>query len=386
MQQKSCKVLFFSPYFYPYISGITQYPYRLLCKHTLLCNTSCLTFQYDENLATEETINDRCIIYRMPFWLRISKGFISPISLFYFWREVIKTDIVIINLPSIEGVGLALIAKCKKKPIITFLHCEVALPFSLINSVINFVLNCGVFLQLLLADKIIVETKDYYERKWPYTLFWYKMHEVFPLVNTAIPDVSFKKKLTKLRNEHTYLIGFCGRISTEKGIEVLIKSASTLKNIILIFAGPTGKNVIGEESYYTKIRNLLEEKKIPHVFLGTLSEEQLSAFYSGIDLLVLPSINKTEAFGMVQVEAMLQGTPVIVSRLPGVKIPLQLTKMGVITTPNNAMEITTAIKHILKNKALYSNQYLINQAKNIFNPQKTYDSIYSIICQVIYRQ
>ena len=51
----------------------------------------------------------------------------------------------------------------------------------------------------------------------------------------------------------------------------------------------------------------------------------MSSFYKSIDLLVLPSINQTEAFGMVQAEA-IAGTPVIAGNLPGVRIPIKLTK------------------------------------------------------------
>lgn len=373
------KLLFFSPYFYPYISGITEYPYRLFEENKLSCKTTCLTFKYDALLATQEKINDRLTIYRMPFLFRISKGFISPTSLLYFWNEVVKTDVVVINLPSFEGITLTFIAKLRKKPIIAFLHCEVHLPFSLLNILVNFVLNCGVLLQLILANKIIVETKDYYKGKWPYTIFMHKIYEVFPLVNTSSPNTAFIKELEIIRKKYLYSIGFCGRVSAEKGIEVLIESISSLKNTILFFAGPTGKDVAGEELYYAKIQHILDQKKIPHIFLGILSAEKLSSFYKTIDVLVLPSLNKTEAFGMVQVEAMLQGAPVVASNLPGVRVPIQLTKMGITVAPGNAKEITSAIQYILKSKKKFSNKHLVDTTRKIFNSQKTYDSIYSII-------
>lgn len=374
--QKLIKLLFFSPYFYPYISGITQYPYRFFRENKLSFKTTCLTFKYEAMLASQEKINEGLTIYRMPFLFRISKGFISPSSLLYFWNEVMKTDIVVINLPSFEAIALSLIAKVKKKPIIAFLHCEVHLPLSPFNIIINFVLNCGVILQLLLANKIIVETKDYYEKRWPYTLFQFKMSEVLPLVNTSTPDIAFKKELEIIRNKYTHIIGFCGRVATEKGIEILIESLKDTKDMYLLIAGPTGKDVSGEERYFHEIQNILMEKHIPHTFLGILSEKKLSAFYQSIDLLILPSLNKTEAFGMVQVEAMLQGTPVIASNLPGVRIPIQLTKMGILTTPSKSSEIKNAIKRIINDREAYSNIQLVENAKKIFSSQKTYKHLF----------
>ena len=51
-------------------------------------------------------------------------------------------------------------------------------------------------------------------------------------------------------------------------------------------------------------------------------------FYAACDVLVVPSLNSTESFGLVQVEAMLCGTPSIASNLPGVRQPPLMTGMG----------------------------------------------------------
>ncbi|MCX6732979.1 MAG: glycosyltransferase family 4 protein [Candidatus Roizmanbacteria bacterium] len=383
-QEKSIQLLFFSPYFYPYISGITQYPYRLFSEDKIACKTTCLTFQYDLSLKRQEEINTNLNVRRMPFLFRISKGFISPSSLNYFWNEAKKTDIVVINLPSFEGIVLSLIAKLMGKPLLILLHCEVQLPFSVANTVINFVLNCGVALQLLCADKIIVETKDYFANMWPYILFENKISELLPLINNELPDTQFKIKLEILKKNYSHVVGFCGRIAAEKGIEVLLESISELKNVVLLLVGPTGKNVAGEEMYSSRIKQLLETKKIPHMFLGVLSAAELTSFYQSIDVLVLPSVNKTEAFGMVQAEAMIQGVPVVASLLPGVRVPIQLTKMGILTKPHSSSELTQAIQRILSNKEMYTNKNLVITARNIFDSKKTYDSMYSIIRHMIH--
>lgn len=378
-KQRLTNILFFSPYFFPYISGITQYPYRLFSNKELNTKTTCLTFKHDPFLKTKEKINEYLTIYRMPFIFRISKGFISPLSFFYFWNEAKKADIVVLNLPSFEGIMLAFIAKLLKKPLLVFLHCEVQLPFSFINILVNIILNWGVTLQLLLANTIIVETIDYFKDKSAYVLFKHKMEEVFPLVNRSISDLQFKIKLNALTNKYPHVIGFCGRISAEKGIEILIESISSFKNVLLVFAGPSGKKVAGEQPYGLKIKKILDKKKIKHIFLGTLTAEELASFYSSIDILVLPSVNKTEAFGMVQVEAMLQGTPVIASNLPGVRMPVLLTSMGILTQPRNSRELTQAIRDILDHRTLYTNKKLTDKVKIIFDSKKTYNNISSII-------
>ncbi len=321
----------------------------------------------------------------MNYTFRISKGFISPQSLTYFWNETRKADIIMINLPSFEGIALALIAKIRSKPVITLLHCEVLLPFSPLNWIINTVLNCGVFLQLLLSNKIIIYTEDYYKDKPMYQIFKRKMEPFLPPINSAHPDELYLKELKKRRKEFKYVVGFCGRIAAEKGIEVLIESISKLDNTLLCFAGPIGKDVAGEDKYFEKIDKMLMEKKIPHIFLGTLLGGKLSSFYKSIDVLALPSLNRTEAFGMVQVEAMLQGTPVVASDLPGVRIPIQMTRMGILVPPSSQSDLTDAFHHILRDKVHFSNTYLIERARTLFDSKKTYDSIYTIMRRIISR-
>jgi glycosyltransferase involved in cell wall biosynthesis len=115
--------------------------------------------------------------------------------------------------------------------------------------------------------------------------------------------------------------------------------------------------------------------------LGNLSEKRLGAFYKAIDVLVLPSINSTEAFGMVQAEAMLLGTPVVATNLPGVKIPISLTKMGIIVEPKNEKQLAEAISEILKNRKKYTNKNLIKNAEKIFNIKNVYQFYDNLVYQ-----
>jgi len=130
---------------------------------------------------------------------------------------------------------------------------------------------------------------------------------------------------------------------------------------------------------------LLKLHKIKYLFLGNLNNKQLNSFYKSIDVLILPSINQTEAFGMVQAEAMLAGTPAIASNLPGVRMSIKLTKMGIIVEPKNTDQISQAIKDILKNKNKFTNDKLVKNAQNIFDIRKVYKFYDDLIASMIYR-
>ena len=112
-------------------------------------------------------------------------------------------------------------------------------------------------------------------------------------------------------------------------------------------------------------------------FLGRLSDEDLIKFYSSINVFVLPSINSLEAFGLVQIEAMLCNTPVVASNLPGVRTIVQNTGMGLISNVGDENDLAQKILEILENRekyikprneilAKYSTKVLVSKYYNIF--------------------
>jgi len=80
----------------------------------------------------------------------------------------------------------------------------------------------------------------------------------------------------------------------------------------------------------------------------------MAAFYSNIDLLALPSLNSTEAFGLVQIEAMMNNVPVVASDLPGVRQPALIHKMGKIIRVGDSQGLAESIISILENKDHYT--------------------------------
>ncbi len=82
-------------------------------------------------------------------------------------------------------------------------------------------------------------------------------------------------------------------------------------------------------------------------FLGNLNPLQMAAFYPNLDVLVVPSLNSTEAFGLVQIEAMLNGVPCVASALPGVRMPVQMHKMGRVARIGDPASLAESILDVL---------------------------------------
>ena len=121
----------------------------------------------------------------------------------------------------------------------------------------------------------------------------------------------------------------------------------------VLFVGPY-ENVVGEESYARYIMPLIEKFSDHWTFLGSgLTTSELAAFFACCDCIALPSLNSTESFGMVQVEAMLCGTPSVASDLPGVRVPVQQSGMGEIVPARDSAALAAAIMRVLANPEKY---------------------------------
>jgi glycosyltransferase involved in cell wall biosynthesis len=154
------------------------------------------------------------------------------------------------------------------------------------------------------------------------------------------------------------VVGMAARLATEKGVEVLIEAMPRLleafPRLKVLFAGQY-EDVVGEEVYYHRLMPMIQALGPDHwEFLGVLTQEQMPAFYAACDVLVVPSLNSTESFGLVQVEAMLCGTPSIASNLPGVRQPPRMTGMGAVTPIGDSSALAEAIIRIIQNPGDYA--------------------------------
>lgn len=142
------------------------------------------------------------------------------------------------------------------------------------------------------------------------------------------------------------IILFVGRLVFYKGLDYLIKALKDI-NAILIIIG------YGElKDQLKKVATTLEvENKI--LFLGQVPEDELPIHYSIADVFVLPSINGGEAFGLVQLEAMSFGLPVVNTDLPtGVPFVSIHNETGLTVPPRDSVALANAINTILENDEL----------------------------------
>lgn len=351
------KILITITYYNPYISGLTNSVENLAkaLGHDKY-HIFVLASQHDKNLPFRENING-VEVKRVSYFFKVSKGFFMPFYIWHAFNSIRKVDRVIVVLPQLEGFIVVLISKLLNKKLYCYYPCDISLPKSFLNLMIENFLHIANFISLWCSYKIITLTQDYADKSKLISFFSKKTKFILPLIHAPKRSFSIQKKIKeKLPKGDGYHIGFIGRIASEKGIEYLLDAIPFLEkksncDFLILIAGPP--NPAGEERYFRRILSFFDKYKKHLFFFGTLSFEEMGSFYSLLDVLVLPSVNSTEAFGMVQVEAMLCGIPVVASNLPGVRVPIIATGMGELTEPKNSQDLAEKIVKILKDKKKY---------------------------------
>jgi len=233
----------------------------------------------------------------------------------------------------------------------------------------------------------VAYTQDFAEHSHFLSRFLDKVQVIPPPVIMPAPDAS---EVEAFRASHDLegrpVVGMAARLATEKGVEVLIGAVPRLlqsfPRLKVLFAGQY-KDVMGEEAYYRRLLPLIEALGPEHwEFLGVLSQAQMPPFFAACDVLVVPSLNSTESFGLVQVEAMLCGTPSIASNLPGVRQPPRMTGMGEVTPIGDSAALAEAIARIVEEPCLYARpRHEIEEAFSLEQTVAGYEALFRELLQ-----
>jgi glycosyltransferase involved in cell wall biosynthesis len=351
------RILHLLTYYRPHISGLTIYVERLArglaqAGHQV----TVLTSQYDPQLPREENIDGARVI-RVPVMARVSKGVIMPAFGMTLRKLMPQHDLAHLHLPQFDGAGIALNARLFGKPSLLTIHGDIRLPETPFNKIVQPVINTMNRIAGRNVDRVVSYTEDFAKHSSFFSRYMHKLRVVPPPIEIEQPtpqDIAVFKQKWNI-NTHP-VIGMCARLATEKGVEYLVAALQHIRqtrpDARVLFAGPY-KNVLGEEAYARRLQPHFDALGQHWAFTGSLKGRELAAFFASCDVTVLPSLNSTESFGLVQVESMLCGTPSICSDLPGVRIPVQTTGMGEVVPIGDAPALAHAILNVVDNRARY---------------------------------
>lgn len=154
----------------------------------------------------------------------------------------------------------------------------------------------------------------------------------------------------KYKIGHGYTILFAGRIIPRKGIDVLIKAVRIVRrkhpSLRLVIAGN------GKKSYTAQMKQLARKLRVPAYFIGKVPHRNIHEVYWMADCFVCPS-QEHESFGLVNVEAMASGVPLIASRIGGIQEIVKHQSNGLLVQQyRSPVKLARYIEQVMTDKKL----------------------------------
>ena len=321
-------------YYAPYVSGLTDtarvVAEGLAARGWRVCVVAA---RHDPELAPRARVGGVDVL-RTPVAARIGKGVVSPLLPVTAARVARRSSVLNLHMPMLEAGAITRLAG--GTPLVATYQCDVSLPPGLLNQLQVAAVDASSRVALTRARVVVPSSDDYASS----SRLWTAMQGRTTVISPPTQDrrggqATYRETL----GQH---VGFLGRIVEEKGLEFLVDG-------FLAVARPEDRLLIGGD--YTKVAGGSVIAKVrSHTagdqrvrFLGFLPDQALPDFYASLDVFALPSVNSLEAFGIVQVEAMMTGVPAIASDLPGVRTPIRATDFGIVVAPRDPSSIGEAL-------------------------------------------
>jgi glycosyltransferase involved in cell wall biosynthesis len=338
------RVLEVASVFPPHVGGLEVCVYEVSKE---LVQSGHQVIVYSTNFPKSKTreCKDGTSIRRIPVLFTV---FGAPVAIFL--RYILKEEVDLINvhIPPIFGAFSSVIAsRIKKIPIVLTFHSD-TVGNSVLERVIaqayNAVLNKFI---LRKANLVIVPSNTYRIRLARRGIELSRLKVIENGVDfSSIKIVDSTEIKRTLRLEGYKIVLFVGALEKRKGVEFLIRAVpriiERIKNAKIL--------IVGNGSQKKNLQNLAKTlcpDDAVH-FTGYMPKEVVNALYAATDVFVLPSLH--ESFGLVLLEAMVRGKPVVASKISGIVDLVKPGFNGLLVEPKNPGKLAEAIVSILSAK------------------------------------
>jgi len=294
-----------------------------------------LVSAHGERRDSEERVNGIRII-RCGEWARVASTPLCP-SMPARLRSI-EADIVHLHYPSPPGEVSYLLDPRRIRSVVTY-HCDVVRQVAIMRFYRPFAEA------VLDRASVIMPTSPQYIE---YSEFLRPRRDRCQVVPHGIDLEPFlhperhESRAAEIRRENgTPLIVFVGRFRYYKGLEFLVRAMVSVKgNLLLVGSGP-------ERARLAALREELGlEDRVR--FAGDVDNPSLPAHYAAADVCVLPSSHATEAFGLVLIEAMAAGRPVVSTELgTGTSFVNQDGVTGLVVPPRDPEALAAALNRLI---------------------------------------
>jgi glycosyltransferase involved in cell wall biosynthesis len=318
-------------------------------------------------------VKPRMVVFRTPIAPRM-RGVLRGLP----------ADVVHAHLPPPLSAHYAADA-CESRgmPLVLTYHCDVEIPSplgSLIETLYRRSLGAST---LERAAQVIVTTRTYAATS---RTVWRHNPVVIPNAvdvhrfDPGIDGIAVRRKLKLVADRPVVLL--VGRIVAHKGIEHFVEASRYLPGVQFLIAG--------EGTHLEAMERLAERIGVEDRvrFLGRVSQEGLPKVYAACDVFVLPSVSRLEAFGIVALEAMATGKPVVVADIPGVREVIEDGREGLLTDPINPQDLAEKIRRLLDDPALRQEMGRRGREKVLasFTTEAVADQVFQVYQDVLARR
>lgn len=375
MDGEKLKILISLLYYFPHTTGLTIHVQRVAEELVRRGHeVTVLTARYSSQLPRDDKETHEGVrIVRLWAPIRLSRGMLMPAYPWAAFKLMREHDVVSIHTPMLETLLVAMISVLARRKLIITHHGDLVLPGGFVNRFIQGTMFFFYRFAAMLAPKIIAYSQDYADQSYYLLPFKHKVVPNYPPIHMPTPNPERVKQLRAVWSpDGSPIIGYAGRFVQEKRPDLAIQALDvvnrTYPNAKLVFMGEYD---IPYEDTWAKQQHLVKQYQRQLEFLGIVRDPQeVANFYAACDVLVLPS--DTECFALVQVEAMLCGTPVVMTDIPGGRVPVRETGMGKLAKQGDAHSIGQALVDVLNEREKFTKPRRF--IENVFSFQETVDT------------
>lgn len=368
------KILICLLYYFPHRTGLTIHVQRVAEELVRRGHeVTVLTARYSNDLPRDDTTMHKGVrIVRLWAPIKVSRGMLMPAYPWALYKLMREHDVVSVHTPAPETALIAAMSAVTGKNIIVTHHGDLILPAGVGNRLIQ---NGMFTMYTMLAKRakhILAYSQDYAAHSYYLQPFMNKVSAVYPPIQMPTPDPHRVEELrAEWSNDGGPIIGYAHRFVEEKRPDLAIRALDIVNqaypNARLVFAG---EHKIPYENTWERNQSLVNQYADQLIFLGLLQDPQdMANFYAACDVIVLSS--DTECFALAQVEAMLCGTPVVMTDIPGGRVPVRETGMGKLARQGDWRSIGEALVEVISKRETYVKPRAF--IEQIFSFQETVD-------------
>jgi glycosyltransferase involved in cell wall biosynthesis/peptidoglycan/xylan/chitin deacetylase (PgdA/CDA1 family) len=335
------RLLMAAPYFPPHLGGVEYYAYNLAIKlqHDFGWYV-CVVTTGARGVKVIKSVEDNLIVYRLPYWLKISNTPLNPLWPFWIRRIVKHENISIINAhaPVPLFADMALRVASKVPVVISYHMMSMAKGRSGADRLIALYEDHVLPTTLNRAQQIICSSDKV--RDIFLSQFSHKSVTITPGVDTE------KFHPTDAGHEDKLLfVGSLNKSDNHKGLIFLLGALKIVKQT----HPHVHLDIVGEGSGVSMFEKIAEQYDVSGAvrFLGGQYDENLAALYRKSNIFILPTLN--DSFPLVILEAMASGVPVISTNVGGIPTMIDDQETGYLIQPGDSNVLAEKIQYLLDN-------------------------------------